>query len=116
MDLFLLINDSLKIIVGVSIFFVWVVRYNNIIDEFKQYQLPDWLRDMVGIFKLSFAVMIQSPSVQLVLIGSGGIAVLMGAALLTHFRVNTPYFKRLPSLLLMIICLMLFTLSVLQQN
>ena len=103
METIFAINDALKIIVGVSIFFVWVVRYSNIIEEFKQYQLPDWLRDMVGIFKLSFAVMIQS--------GSGGIAVLMGAALFTHFRVNTPYFKRLPSLSLMIICIMLFTLE-----
>ena len=111
MDLFLLINDSLKIIVGVSIFFVWVVRYSNIIEEFKKFQLPDWLRDMVGIFKLSFAVMIQNDSAQLVLIGSGGIVLLMGAALFTHFRVNTPYFKRLPSLSLMIICIMLFTVE-----
>ena len=103
METIFAINDALKIIVGVSIFFVWVVRYSNIIEEFKQYQLPDWLRDMVGIFKLSFAVMIQSDS--------AGIAVLMGAALFTHFRVNTPYFKRLPSLSLMIICIMLFTLE-----
>ena len=111
MESIFVINDALKIIVGVSIFFVWVVRYSNIIEEFKQFQLPDWLRDMVGIFKLSFAVMIQSDSAQLVLIGTGGIALLMGAALFTHFRVNTPYFKRLPSLSLMIICIMLFTVE-----
>ena len=68
MESIFVINDALKLIVGVSIFFVWVVRYSNIIEEFKQFQLPDWLRDMVGIFKLSFAVMIQSDSAQLCLL------------------------------------------------
>ena len=111
METIFIINDALKIIVGVSIIFVWVVRYSNIIEEFKQFQLPDWLRDMVGIFKLSFSVIIQSDLAQLVLIGSGGISMLMGEALFTHFRVNTPYFKRLPSLSLMIICVMLFTVE-----
>ena len=32
----------LKIIIVASIFFVWVVRYNNIVTEFKEYQYPDW--------------------------------------------------------------------------
>ena len=35
----------------VSVLFVWVIRYDNIIKEFKQYELPDWLRDFVGILK-----------------------------------------------------------------
>jgi hypothetical protein len=40
MDYLLLTNDALKILGGASIFFVWVVRYNNIVEEFKRYQLP----------------------------------------------------------------------------
>ena len=39
----------LKTIALVSILFVWVVRYNNIQNEFEKYNLPNWLRDMVGI-------------------------------------------------------------------
>jgi hypothetical protein len=31
----------LQALVAASIFFVWVVRYDNIIQEFKQYGLPD---------------------------------------------------------------------------
>ncbi|MBE0543396.1 MAG: hypothetical protein IH623_18795 [Verrucomicrobia bacterium] len=34
---------SLQAFVAASVFFVWVVRYANIIQEFKQYGLPDWL-------------------------------------------------------------------------
>ena len=44
--------NILKIISTVAIFFVWAVRYENIIKEFNEYGLPDWLRDFVGILKL----------------------------------------------------------------
>ena len=54
-----LIFDLLRILLSVSLFFVWVVRYDNIVKEFKHdYNLPDWLRDIVGIIKLSCAGMI----------------------------------------------------------
>ena len=111
MDYLLAINDGLKILVGVSIFFVWVVRYQNIVEEFKLYQLPNWLRDIVGIFKITFATMLQTTSAYLVLLGSAGIVLLMIAAQFTHFRMKTAYFKRLPSMLLMIFCLLLFLIE-----
>ena len=111
MDYLLAANDGLKILVGVSIFFVWVVRYQNIIEEFKLYHLPDWLRDLVGIFKITFAVMLQPTSAYLVLLGSGGIALLMAAALITHFRMKTSYVKRLHSAALLFICLLLFSIE-----
>ena len=38
--------EFLKVFVAVSIFFVWVPRYHNIVEEFKTYQYPDWLRDI----------------------------------------------------------------------
>ena len=40
---------ALQSLVVASVLFVWVVRYANIVQEFKQYGYPDWLRDMVGI-------------------------------------------------------------------
>ena len=43
------IISLLRVVVLVSVLFVWVIRYDNIIKEFKQYELPDWLRDFVGI-------------------------------------------------------------------
>ena len=46
---------SLQALVAASIFFVWVVRYDNLIQEFKQYGLPDRLRDLVGILKMTFS-------------------------------------------------------------
>jgi uncharacterized membrane protein YphA (DoxX/SURF4 family) len=94
---------SLQAFVAASILFVWVVRYANIVQEFKQYQLPDWLRDLVGILKLAFSLMllIGIERLPLAVVGGVGIAILMGAAVITHLRVKNPVFKMLPSLTLM---------------
>jgi hypothetical protein len=88
-----------------SIIFVWGVRYNNIKDEFKHFDLPPWLRDLVGIFKLSFAVMLLSDNADTVTIGASGIAILMVAALFTHMRSKSKLFRMLPSLALLCACL-----------
>ena len=92
---------ALKALVIGSIFFVWVVRYENIIEEFKFYKLPDWVRDFVGILKLSFALMLFSSDSIVILLGSSGIAFLMIAAVLTHLRVQNHLYKMLPSITLM---------------
>jgi len=103
----------LQALVAASIFFVWVVRYDNIIAEFKQYGLPDWLRDLVGIFKLTFALLlllgIQRAS--LAMIGSLGIAGLMGCAFVIHLRVKNPAFKMLPSLTLLALALIIAVIN-----
>lgn len=91
---------ALNALVSGSIFFVWVVRYQNIIEEFKFYKLPDWLRDLVGILKLSFALMLHSHDLLVVLLGSSGIAFLMASALFTHWRVNNPLEKMIPAICL----------------
>lgn len=88
-----------------AIFFVWVVRYANIVQEFKQYALPDWLRDLVGILKMTGALLlligIERPLFAIV--GGIGIGVLMCAAVATHVRVKNPPFKMLPSLTLLVL-------------
>jgi uncharacterized membrane protein YphA (DoxX/SURF4 family) len=95
---------SLQAFVAASVFFVWVVRYANIVQEFKQYGLPDWLRDLVGILKMTFSLMLligieRGP---FAVVGGIGIAILMGAAFVIHLRVKNPVFKMLPSLTLLV--------------
>ena len=94
---------ALKALVAGSTFFVWVVRYKNIIKEFKVYGLPIWLRDLVGALKLSFVIMLFSADLSIVILGSLGIASLMFAALITHLRIKNPIYKMLPSISLMLI-------------
>jgi hypothetical protein len=97
-----------KVIVPVSIFFVWVVRYQNIIEEFDSYGLPIWTRDLVGISKLTCAVMVASSNLDLVKLGAAGITVLMLAALLIHLKVKNPLKKMLPALSLMVLSIFIF--------
>tara|TARA_Y100001970_G_scaffold190832_1_gene232096 strand:+ start:2783 stop:3127 length:345 start_codon:yes stop_codon:yes gene_type:complete len=97
------IIESLKIISGVAIFFVWVVRYDNIKKEFNEYHLPAWLRDLVGILKISFAVMLQFPNQHLAVIGSLGITCLMIAAVITHVRLRSPFRKYIASVAMLTI-------------
>ncbi len=94
----------LQALVAASVFFVWVVRYANIIQEFKQYGLPDWLRDLVGVLKIAFSLLllIGIERGHFAVAGGIGIAVLMGAAFVTHLRVKNPVFKMLPSLTLLV--------------
>ena len=103
--------EVFKIFVFASILFVWVVRYKNIIEEFRAYQYPDWLRDLVGILKLSFAIMLIRENVVIVMVGATGIMSLMLAALITHLKVKSPFPKMLPSLTLFFLCLAIFILT-----
>ena len=98
-----IIIEALKIISGVAIFFVWVVRYDNIKKEFDEYRLPSWLRDFVGILKISFALMLQFPDQELIIIGSLGITGLMLAAVTTHIRLKSPFRKYIASVAMLLI-------------
>ena len=100
---------SLQAFVAAAVFFVWVVRYANIVQEFKQYRYPDWLRDLVGILKMSFSLMllIGIERRPFAVVGGVGIALLMLAAVVTHLRVKNPVFKILPSLTLMIFSMLI---------
>lgn len=100
--------EVLKILVFSSVLFVWVVRYSNIVEEFRFYNYPDWLRDIVGILKVSFVVMLMSDNIFLVKVGALGIMTLMLAAVMTHLRVKNPFFKILPSMTLFALCLVIW--------
>jgi uncharacterized membrane protein YphA (DoxX/SURF4 family) len=98
------VTICLQALVAASVFFVWVVRYPNIVQEFKHLGLPDWLRDLVGILKMTFSLMllIGIQHGPIAVLGGIGIAILMGAALIMHLRVKNPPFKMLPSLTLLV--------------
>lgn len=92
-----------KILILSSVTFVWGVRYQNIIEEFKRYNYPDWLRDLVGILKIACVILILNTDREIVRIGAAGISLLMIAAIITHLRVNNAIYKMVPS-----ICLLIF--------
>jgi uncharacterized membrane protein YphA (DoxX/SURF4 family) len=96
---------SLQALIAAAVFFVWVVRYANIVREFEQYGLPDWLRDLVGILKLTFALLLLIGIERgwFAVVGGAGLAILMVAAVFTHLRVGNPLNKMLPALALLVL-------------
>ena len=101
--------ESVKIIVTVAIFFIWFIRYDNIKKEFFEYGYPTWFRDLVGILKISFSIMLHSSLDNVVAIGSIGIATLMSGAVLTHIKVKSNFRKYIASVaMLMIGCFILY--------
>jgi|TARA_B100001540_G_scaffold229746_1_gene203916 putative oxidoreductase len=95
--------EALKIIATVSIFFIWFVRYDNIKKEFKEYKFPRWFRDVVGVLKISFCVMLHSSDNEIVLIGSSGILILMSGAVITHIRMRNTFRKYIASVTMFLI-------------
>ena len=96
-----------QLIVAVSIVVVWVFRFDNIVKEFNQYGLSNLVRTIIGSTKIALATLLITgiwyPS--LVLIPALLMALLMLCAQYFHFKVNSPWQKRMPSLFLFILCI-----------
>ncbi len=103
-----------QLIVALSVVYVWIFRYDNIVKEFKQYSLNDLTRNMVGAAKIVSSTLLVAGIwySDLVLIPALLLAFLMLTAQYFHFKVNNPWQKRLPSLLLLILCLFIAAVSV----
>ena len=102
-----------QIIVALSIIYVWVFRFDNIVIEFKQYGLNDLNRSMVGATKIALSTLLVAgiwfPA--LTLIPALIMAFLMLAAQYFHFKIANPWKKHFPSLLLLVICLFIAAVS-----
>ena len=102
-----------QVIVALSIFYVWIFRFSNIVKEFNQYGLNDLTRSLVGAAKISLSTLLVAgiwyPS--LILIPSLLIALLMLSAQYFHFKAGNPWIKHVPSLILLLLCLFIAAVS-----
>jgi hypothetical protein len=96
-----------QIVLALSVVYVWVFRFDNIVLEFKQYGLPDLIRNFVGASKIALATLLIAgiwyPG--LVLYSALSMAFLMICAQLAHFKVKNPISKYIPSFILLLISL-----------
>jgi hypothetical protein len=85
--------------IALSIFFVWIVRYHNIVAEFHQYGFSDFFRNFIGMVKMSLATLIAAGIwyPKLAAYPALLMAALMLAAQITHFRAKNPIHKYIPS-------------------
>lgn len=102
-----------QIIVALSILYVWVFRFDNIVKEFKQYGLSDLIRSFVGTSKIVLSTLLVAgiwyPS--LILVPALLMAFLMISAQYFHFKTGNPWQKHIPSLLLLILSLFIAAVS-----
>lgn len=96
-----------QIVIAVSIIIVWVFRFDNIVVEFKQYGIPDLLRNMVGAAKIALSTLLIAGIwyPDLVTIPALIMAFLMVCAQVAHFKVKNPWQKHIPSLILLLLSL-----------
>ncbi len=102
-----------QLIVALSIVYVWIFRFDNVVNEFKQYGLNDLTRSIVGSSKIALSTLLVAgiwyPG--LILIPALLMAFLMLSAQYFHFKTGNPWQKRIPSLLLLILCLFITAVS-----
>jgi hypothetical protein len=112
---------ALKLIVGLSILNVWLIRANkstpyrggdskNITDEFAVYGLSKPIMIVVGTVKVILAILLLAsiyyPSVEM--IGAVGIAVLMLGAVGMHLKVGDPLMKSFPAALFLALSVVIY--------
>ena len=102
-----------QVIVALSIVYVWIFRFDNIVKEFNQYGLSNLTRSIVGSSKIALSTLLVAGiwHSDLVLIPALLIALLMLSAQYFHFKVSNPWQKHIPSLLLLILCLFIAAVS-----
>jgi hypothetical protein len=111
---------ALKLIVGISILNVWLVRSNkstpwrggnagSIGEEFKAYGLPQWSMWTVGTLKVVLALVllfsIYDPGMEN--IAAIGIALMMLGAVGMHFKIGDPHRKSLPAFTFLVLSLVI---------
>ncbi|MDG1914242.1 MAG: DoxX family protein [Crocinitomix sp.] len=97
-----LINLS-QIIVAISVVYVWTFRFHNVLKEFEQFGLSHLTRNIVGATKISLATLLIVGvwCSSLVIVPSILMGILMIGAQYFHFKINNPFIKHLPSLILL---------------
>ena len=96
-----------QLIVAISVIFIWVFRYNNIVDEFKHYGYSDLLRNIVGASKISISTLLIMGIwyKEITIYASLAMAFLMICAQVSHLKVKNPLIKFIPSLIFLLMSL-----------
>lgn len=103
------LTKLVQVTVALSVAYVWVFRFHNVIKEFKQFGLSDLTRNFVGASKISLATLIVAGIwySSLVFIPAVLMGLFMIGAQYFHFKAKNPFIKHLPSLILLILCVFL---------
>jgi hypothetical protein len=102
-----------QIVVAASVYYVWIFRYFNVIKEFNQFGLSDLTRSFVGAAKISMATLLIAGIWHRELVAPA--AIIMGLFMLGaqyfHFKAKNLIVKKVPSLLLLALCIYLIMVT-----
>jgi DoxX-like family len=96
-----------QVVIAVSVFSVWVFRFESIEKEFGEYRFPVLFRSFIGAAKIALSTLLvvgvwyPAP----VLVAAIGMAVLMAGAQWSHFKVRHAFPRFVPSLVLLLLSL-----------
>ena len=95
-----------QLVLALSVAYVWIFRFHNVLKEFIQFGLNDTTRNFVGVSKIALATLLVAgiwyPT--LVQIPALLMGLFMIAAQYFHFKIKNTFIKHLPSLILLILC------------
>jgi hypothetical protein len=114
---------ALKLIVGLSILNVWLLRSKNpsqfrggtaktIAEEFELYGLPSWFMYVTGAIKVGFAILllISIYYPDLTSIAAYGICFMMLGAIFMHMKISDPLMKSFPAFTFLVLSLLIVLL------
>ncbi len=104
-----LVYSIVQVLVAVSVLFVWVFRQANIVRDFQSFGLGDLTRSMVGAFKIALATLLLAGLWFPVLVFASSVlmGLMMVAAQFFHAKAGSPWVRRIPSLVLLGLCVLL---------
>ncbi|MFL2609469.1 MAG: DoxX family protein [Flavobacteriaceae bacterium] len=96
-----------QLIVSISVLFVWIFRYDNIVVEFKHYGYSDLIRNFVGASKISISTLLIMGIWynEITTYASLAMAFFMLCAQISHIKVKNPFTKFIPSLVFLLMSL-----------
>jgi len=102
-----------QVAIGVSVLFVWAFRLPNVHREFREYALPDLVRNVVGVSKTSAAALLLAglwyPG--LAFPAAVVMAFFMVCAQYYHWRAKHPLAKYVASFVLLLLSLYVAAMS-----
>ena len=107
----------IQLILALGIYNVWIINYTkgskyrggnstNMSEEFQAYGFRSWFMKIVGFSKLTLATLLIAGIWFPYLINPSAflIGTLMVGALFAHIKINDPFVKSIPALIMLILC------------
>lgn len=107
----------IQLILALGIYNVWIINYTkgskyrggsatNMSEEFEAYGFRSWFMKIIGFSKLTLATLLIAGIWFPYLINPSAflIGTLMVGALFAHLKINDPFVKSIPALIMLILC------------